>query len=69
MTSNHHTYQVGLRHVEDLRREADSRRRVRLARTGREASPSTTQRESQLGSNWLPLRALGLLTQRRAARA
>ena len=69
MTSNDHTYRAGLRHVEDLRREADNRRRVKLARIEREASASTTQREPRLRSNRQPLRVLGLLTQRRAARA
>jgi hypothetical protein len=43
MISTHPTYRVGLERVDDLRREAETWRRVKLARAEPNPSPSTTR--------------------------
>jgi hypothetical protein len=69
MSSGYVTYQAGLARIDDLRRQADDRRRhpisLELATAG-----STVQRRQRLQPTRSPLgHALGILRGRRAARA
>lgn len=45
------TYQAGLERIDDLRREAESRRAVKPARAELNASPSMTRRAQSLQPN------------------
>jgi hypothetical protein len=60
MISSHITHRMALERIDDLRREADRQRQVKLARTQRSAAP-TAQPESPLRSNHRPQPAVPTL--------
>jgi hypothetical protein len=63
MINSYFTHQTGLDHIDDLRREADRRRLVTLARGRRDGSRPMARREHRLRLT------LGALRTRRAAAA
>lgn len=67
MISSHLTQQMGHERIQDLRREADARRRVKLARGELDVSPSMTQPGQSLQPNPRPRQAVATLKPHRAS--
>jgi len=67
MTSSHLTHQIGLERIDDLRREAEAWRSVKLARAELDPPPLTPRTERLLQPNQRPHRAVATLKPHRAS--